>query len=362
MQQPIRPHPILTAPRPGLQKPRFSDLTDQDKAYLISILPKVSRTFAVNIQVLRGNTYWCVLIGYLICRILDTIEDSHKLTHKKQLKAFNDFSKIIMSPEPSEKPFQKWGESYRHVSEISYENDLISHTGLVMRAYFRLPRIYRESMLQSILNMSEGMSLIIKRYHADRNAVLKDEKELEEYCYYVAGTVGELLTRIFSISIKNPQKILCLKNLEIQFGLGLQITNILKDFYTDSARGWSYIPQSLLDKHRLSLKDFNSNQYPEKNKIIINHLAKKTAQYHVDSLNYTCLIPRRLFHIRLFCILPLFFAVRTLKILQKNTFEHKENYKMKISRRSVKIIFFISPFLVLSNTLLKTAFYLFRKI
>ena len=172
------------------------------KKYLQAILPKVSRTFALNIRVLKGDLYWSVLIGYLICRILDTIEDSSTLSPKKKMDAFKAFNKLLISKELTEIPFQAWGEKYKGISESLEENDLMAHTGLVMRAYFRLPRLYWESMTQSILNMSTGMSRIIERYHSKANAVLKDEKELEEYCYYVAGTVGELLTRVFSLKIK----------------------------------------------------------------------------------------------------------------------------------------------------------------
>ena len=40
-----------------------------------SILPAVSRTFALSIRVLPGELGRAVLTAYLLCRIADTLED-----------------------------------------------------------------------------------------------------------------------------------------------------------------------------------------------------------------------------------------------------------------------------------------------
>jgi len=41
--------------------------------YCRETLPKVSRTFALNISVLKGDLYKSILIAYLFCRIDDHV-------------------------------------------------------------------------------------------------------------------------------------------------------------------------------------------------------------------------------------------------------------------------------------------------
>ena len=50
-----------------------------DWEYCQKTLPKVSRTFALNISVLTGELHRSVLTAYLFCRIIDTIEDAAQL-------------------------------------------------------------------------------------------------------------------------------------------------------------------------------------------------------------------------------------------------------------------------------------------
>ncbi len=52
-----------------------SKFSSEDLRFCNHSLSKVSRTFALNIRVLEGNLFKSVLICYLLCRIMDTIED-----------------------------------------------------------------------------------------------------------------------------------------------------------------------------------------------------------------------------------------------------------------------------------------------
>ena len=50
-----------------------------DWTYCQQTLPKVSRTFALNIKTLQGEQHRSVLIAYLFCRTVDTVEDAAEL-------------------------------------------------------------------------------------------------------------------------------------------------------------------------------------------------------------------------------------------------------------------------------------------
>ena len=66
-----------------------------DWAYCHQTLPKVSRTFALNIKVLQGELHRSILIAYLFCRTVDTIEDAAKLDPKIKIRLLLEFSRLI---------------------------------------------------------------------------------------------------------------------------------------------------------------------------------------------------------------------------------------------------------------------------
>ena len=71
---------------------------------------------------------------------------------------------------------------------------------------------------------------------------LKSLLELRQYCYFVAGIVGELLTELFVLA--DDQIAGCrheLMELAPLFGEGLQLVNILKDSGADADEGRQFV-------------------------------------------------------------------------------------------------------------------------
>jgi len=72
---------------------------------------------------------------------------------------------------------------------------------------------------------------------------LADMQQLRDYCYAVAGIVGEMLTELFIL--RAPQLrggAAFLRARAATFGEGLQLVNILKDSLSDLSEGRTYIP------------------------------------------------------------------------------------------------------------------------
>jgi len=76
-----------------------------------------------------------------------------------------------------------------------------------------------------------------------RYATLDD---LWGYCYRVASTVGLLCLPIFSADTEPARAY------AVELGLGMQLTNILRDLHEDYARGRVYLPESELAEFGLS--------------------------------------------------------------------------------------------------------------
>ncbi len=83
---------------------------------------------------------------------------------------------------------------------------------------------------------------------------LARSSDLDDYCYYVAGVVGEMLTDLFcdysaDIAGRRP----ALNALAASFAQGLQMTNILKDVWEDRSRGACWLPQEVFTRHGVDL-------------------------------------------------------------------------------------------------------------
>src|SRR5258705_7522676 len=176
--------------------------------------------------------------------------------------------------------------------------------------------------------------------------------EYREYCYYVAGTVGYLLTDLWhehAPSIGERQHRVLREKCRA-FAEALQTVNILKDVATDAEHENSiYIPEELLRQHGSSHAEILRAEGMRGTRAA---LATLVALAHHDlegARSYLLLIPRRAVPIRLFCVLPLLFAYATLRDLTHLPHALARRQVVKISRREVKSLTLIGCLVIMSN-------------
>ena len=329
-----------------------------DWNYCVKTLPKVSRTFALNISVLRGNLHRSILTAYLFCRIVDTVEDATKLDPKIKIDLLLEFSKLIENPEYCKKNLTKWVKECKVVDGVTKDLELLHQVQRVFNVFNVLPKKYQDPIIPSISKMAKGMAHFQNCFQFGQITPLGNIQDLEEYCYFVAGVVGEMLCNLFLQELPHlPEKVRnTMRQNAVSFGLGLQLTNICKDIIADRDRGWSYIPKSIIEEEGLTIDEFHSGAFMDKNLGILENLLRKTNGHLNDALKFTLSIPRTAFSIRLFCIWPLWMAAKTLAVLHNNPKLLNSNAQVKISRIAVKRILMVTPFIVWSNKLLQSSF------
>ncbi len=145
--------------------------------------------------------------------------------------------------------------------------------------------------------------------------------EYQEYCYYVAGTVGYMLTDLWRASYRaiTPGVYDALRTKARAFGEALQTVNILKDVAVDAERENSiYIPEELLRAQGSSHATLLDPAHETANHTALTELIR-LAWANLDAArDYLLLVPRRALAVRLFCILPLLFAYATLRDLTRS--------------------------------------------
>ena len=146
-----------------------------------------------------------------------------------------------------------------------------------------------------------------------------DEAELDDYMHQVAGRVGYLLTNLFAwyspALAKRKYRLLPLSR---HFGLALQTVNIIRGLRKDYDRGWVYVPRTFYEPLGLTRDSLLAQENAATFSQVIDQLANKAESHLQYGLRYITSLPRRQHGIRLACMWPLLFAVKTLTISRNN--------------------------------------------
>jgi farnesyl-diphosphate farnesyltransferase len=298
------------------------------------MLPKVSRTFAICIRLLPSELEHPVLVAYLLCRVADTVEDTTDLgaTNKGQLLAH--FSRCLGDEGLEAAPLRA---AFRHAR--SDEETLAREADAVLREFHRLSGVQRQAIRPFVQEMCAGMAEFTSRERVTPSGevALDTVEDLERYCYYVAGTVGHLLTELFRLHTRSvgTQRYRRLKALATSFGLGLQLTNIIKDVADDRRRGWTFVPRQLCQLAGIKPEQLQDAQHRAQAGTVMRILIDKAKSHLCDALEYSVRLPRHQYRLRLFCLTSLYFAVRTIRLAEEDQHLLDPTHKVKISRTEV---------------------------
>ena len=210
------------------------------------LLDLTSRTYALTIPFLPEPTRRNFAIAYLIMRTSDTFEDAETWSIQKRCDALDEFGKLIrFEKEPDQAAiadFIRRLEADQPSSHAGYQ-ELIASMGGLLADLADLPEAPRRLVVHYSYEMIVGMKKTLLRSVGRAHAIdLKGLDELREYCYYVAGLVGEMLTEILFLDA--PQmgaEISWLRAHSKYFGEALQLTNILKDSSSDAVEDRSFV-------------------------------------------------------------------------------------------------------------------------
>jgi farnesyl-diphosphate farnesyltransferase len=309
------------------------------------ILPGVSRTFAISIRLLPGELGRSVLCAYLLCRIADTIEDDTVLVAGEKTRLF-DLMLDSFSGVSETGVFCVAAAAV--TGEASYV-ELVRHSGDVFTLWRSLTAGSRKHVRHWVEEMVRGMRKIVLAHpHGIRLQTLGD---YQEYCYYVAGTVGLMLTDLWREHSRavNDRTYALLREKARAFGEALQTVNILKDVAVDAERENAiYVPEELLRAHGSSHATILDPSRETANHAALAVLIALAWKNLDDALEYVSRVPRRALAVRLFCILPLLYAYATLRDLTRSHAMLMPGGNVKITRGEVRSLLYagllLAPF------------------
>jgi len=309
---------------------------DQDWAFCRQALLDVSRTFSKPIELLPEPLCVALTCGYLLCRVVDTVEDYAPLGSHERDELFTLFIAVL----DGERSAESFSERFLSIPDGGAEIQLAQALPRVMRVFERQAPKVRRSTASWLSEMANGMRLYCRRDSPETLSTLNTFSDLERYCYFVAGTVGHLITDLFcdwmgnaSGSLEHELRARC-----ESFGVGLQMVNILKDITDDFARNRCYVPRQLCRAEGFAPERLLDDEHRHQAHRALSPMFKRAAEHLGTAFEYTLLIPAGQVQLRLFCLLPLWMAMETLIVGVGNDAVLIADRPLKITRDSVSEI------------------------
>jgi farnesyl-diphosphate farnesyltransferase len=223
-------------------------------ADLDQLLLKTSRTFALSIPLLPEPTRREVTIAYLLFRIADTLEDAVNWSVERKQDALAHFIDLLAADR--DPPVADAAASWTTDPPLDHAGylELLAETPAVLVAFRQLAPAARSVLREHLIRTAEGMSAFVGR-GGDRSPLrLETLQDLRDYCYIVAGIVGEMLTHLYVQGRAQLEPRLSELHPDARyFGEGLQLVNILKDSATDLTEGRCYLPPAVSRTEVLAL-------------------------------------------------------------------------------------------------------------
>lgn len=268
------------------------------------LLKLVSRSFALAIPLLDKNKRLEVETQYLLARVIDTIEDSplNKEDKGTLINAFND----ILLTRNTEKLL-----AIKNIIDenTTNENDkvLVDNVELVLDNFFAFDKNIQNISTTYLKEMSYGML-----YYQDHEVETFDD--LDDYCYYVAGTVGLYLTKLVEIVDEKELSIDYSKS----FARFLQKVNIIRDAKEDLKENRIFWPKEALGE--LKIEDlFENKDYENQALEILNNMINNALSEFEQTIYYISSIDSKVSKgYRQFTLVSAIMAYETLKLLRNN--------------------------------------------
>ena len=278
-------------------------------------LDQTSRSFSAVIKELNPEMLVPICLFYLTLRGLDTIEDDTSIplaTKEPLLRNFKDY-------------LEQDGWTFNGNRPEEKDRELLVQFHNVVTEFKKLKPAYQEVIKDITNKMGNGMAdYCIKAESND--ASVKTIEEFDLYCFYVAGLVGEGLTRLFVEGEFGNPALLKRPRLRKSMGLFLQKTNIIRDIREDSDDGRRFWPEEIWSKH---VNDFNDLFKPENLDAALNcssEMVLNSLEHVEDCLFYLAgLREQSVFN---FCAIPQSMAIATLELCFRNPAVFQRNIKI----------------------------------
>lgn len=196
--------------------------------------------------------------------------------------------------------------------------------------------------------METGMADYAHKAATTGTIYLDTTSEYDLYCHYVAGLVGEGLSRLFSASKKESPSIGTQLELSNSMGLLLQKTNIIRDFREDVDQKRYFWPRDIWGRKEFGFVDMNEMTSPDSETVKRAMWAQSgmildALRHTTDALDYLRMLKNQ--SVFVFCAIPAAMAIATLELCFMNPAMFQRNIKIRKAEAAKVVPFYLIFFL-----------------
>lgn len=338
--------PLQARARSGPLRPRAATRLDP----ITALVDRTSRTFALGIRQLPRPLERVVGVAYLTLRVSDYFEDNERMPPDEKVRYLEAWADALAARLPSvgssSPPAFAGPDDY---DDTTSDALAARAAPLVLDAYAALPEAQREIVGRHVVDSTRGMARWVRAGPAFRT-----EGDLDDYMFEVAGRVGLLLTDLFAqrsaaVALRHEE----MTRLGVEFGLGLQTVNVIRGLSSDPDRGWVFVPRAFVPPGVDDPASLWRDPDGASARALLDVLVDKASRHLDAARSYVLGIPRREYGIRVFCVLPLLFARRTVELSRANPRVFSE--EVKLTRAEVVAIARRTRLLAASNAWVASA-------
>ena len=309
-----------------------------DLGWCYDAVDDVSRTFAITIDELDPPVADAICVGYLLCRVPDTIEDTRRVPPEEKVALLETYGDALdpddettieafvddATPFAPDDPTPHW--------------EVVVEAGRIVDTYRSLPDETRTCLLGPIRELVGGMATYVDRYADTGGLRIETVEELEDYCWYAAGTVGTLMTNLLARGADEETRgVMC--DTARSFGLLLQLVNIAKDVAADyHEENNVYLPADWLREVGVSQEAVAEADNAPAVAGVIGRVVDRATGYLDDAQAWLEVVPERDGNTLAACAIPFMLAVATLRELDRRPEDVIREGGLKIERSEVYAI------------------------
>ncbi len=312
---------------------------EKELSWCHEMIGGVSRTFALPIETLNEPISSYVCVGYLICRIADTIEDTNVLPPAEKIDVLEQYDRVLDPADDYD--IDSFNRSFESSPPEERTADwmLLANSNRVLRTFKCFPSDIRDAILPPIRELINGMVMFVERHAGEDGIRIGSTAELEEYCYFVAGTIGQLMTNLIGRDIDDDDILARLEQTAVEFGLLLQLVNIAKDVHDDYVHENNvYLPGSWLSEVEVGPEDLLSSGETQAVVSVIERTTEYAQSYLDDAQMYLNTVAHIDETVYTACTIPYLLAVGTIRELSRRPEDALSPGGVKISRDEVATV------------------------
>lgn len=298
----------------------------------------VSRTFALTVDVLEEPMASEICLGYLLCRVADTVEDASHIPPDAQVELLERY-RAALDPDRSVTVSQFRDDVDRWLPpEVERTDDwtLVANAPTVWETFATRAEAVRSAILPPVLEMVGGMATFVERYAADGGLRIGSPSELERYCHYAAGTVGTLTTNLVTLDGVPEETARRLYDTANSFGLFLQLVNVSKDVYADyTDENNVYLPADWLAAEGVAQDALVDPAHRDSVGTVVKRTAARAESYFDDAQTYLETMPLARGNTLAAWLIPYLLGLGTLREVNNRPTDALTETGIKVSRDEV---------------------------